>query len=69
MRPHWKKGWLRRVREKMNKIELAAWRQAVVRKQSVQSIYAHHMLEPSPCKHTGRTAKVRFSSRHGWERS
>ncbi|XP_029849496.2 uncharacterized protein LOC115331529 [Ixodes scapularis] len=45
------KGWLKAVTEEVNAIELEAWRQAVRKKQSLQSIYALHKPEPSPCTH------------------
>ncbi|CAN8021175.1 unnamed protein product [Ixodes persulcatus] len=45
------KGWFKSVTEEVNAIELEAWRQAVMKKQSLQSIYALHKSEPSPCTH------------------
>ncbi|CAN7975987.1 unnamed protein product [Ixodes persulcatus] len=45
------KGWFKAVTEEVNAIELEAWKQAVRKKQSLQSIYALHKTEPSPCTH------------------
>ncbi|KAG0430157.1 hypothetical protein HPB47_022973 [Ixodes persulcatus] len=47
------KGWFKAVTEEVNAIELEAWRQAVRQKQSLQSIYALHKSEPSPCTRVG----------------